>query len=44
MIQAARSWQDLMTGYNLAWQFKYEVTALDIAIPSDCGIKVKPKK
>jgi hypothetical protein len=36
--------EDLMTGYNLAWQFKYEVTALDIAMLSDCGIKVKPKK
>lgn len=33
--------EDLMTGYNFAWAFKYEITPLDVAILKDCGVKVK---
>ncbi|RYG54148.1 hypothetical protein EON80_32025 [bacterium] len=36
--------EDLMTGYNFAWQFKYEISPLDVAILKDCGIKVRDGK
>lgn len=35
--------EDLMTGYNFAWQTKYEISPLDVAILKDCGIKVRPR-